>query len=155
MKRMPTPDYEGSHRWYNEHTAETLFEHYVGKNVTFFSWSATGMSMPCVLCGHVVKGPVALPCRSPTRNTMESSPLTALSAVAAGPSHSTIPPQPTRFRKPPFPATNRPQAAVGSTGRRDTDYGLVSIGRWLDGTDGPAGVDGRAEAGVVVAVAGR
>jgi len=102
VKRMPTPDYEGSHRWYNEHTTETLFEHYVGKKVTVFSWSATGMSMPCVLCGHVVKGPVALPCRSPTRNTMESSPLTALSAVAAGPSHSTIPPPLTRFRKPPL-----------------------------------------------------
>ena len=102
MKRSPTPDYEGSHRRYNEHTTETLFERYVGKEVTIFKWSATGSLMPCLLCGHVVKGPVALPCRSPTRNTMESSPLTALSAVAAGPSHSTIPPPLTRFRKPPL-----------------------------------------------------
>jgi len=43
--------------------------------------------------------------------------------------------------------------AVGSTGRCNTDYGLVSIGRWRDGADGPAGFDGRTEAGAVVAMA--
>jgi transposase len=46
------------------------------------------------------------------------------------------------------------KAAVGSTDRCNTDYGLVSTGRWDDGADGQAGVDGRAEAGAMVAVAG-
>jgi len=65
VKRSPTPDYEGSHRRYNEHTTETLFEHYVGKNVTYFSWGATQMSMPCALCGHVVKGSRGAPLSVP------------------------------------------------------------------------------------------
>lgn len=56
MRRSPTPDYEGPHRRYNEHTTETLFERYVGREVTAFTCSATGSLMPCLLCGHVVKG---------------------------------------------------------------------------------------------------
>ena len=44
-------------------------------------------------------------------------------------------------------------AAVGSTGRCNTEYGRVSIGRWVDGAVGPAGLDGRTEAGALVAVA--
>ena len=35
------------------------------------------------------------------------------------------------------------KAALGSTGRCNTEDGLVSTGRWVDGADGPAGVPGR------------
>ena len=45
-------------------------------------------------------------------------------------------------------------AALSSTGRCNTGHGSVSIGRWLIGTDGTTGVDGRAEERVVGAVEG-
>ena len=46
--------------------------------------------------------------------------------------------------------------ALSSTGRCNTGHGSVSIGRWGVGANGKAGVNGRAETGVVVAVeAGR
>lgn len=46
------------------------------------------------------------------------------------------------------------KAPLSSTGRCNTGHGSVSIGRWLIGTDGTTGVDGRAEEGVVGAVEG-
>ena len=47
------------------------------------------------------------------------------------------------------------KAAAGSTDQCNTEYGLVLIGRWLDGADGTAGAHGRAQTRAVVAVAGR
>src|SRR6266545_5835470 len=46
-------------------------------------------------------------------------------------------------------------AVLSSTGRCTTDDGAVSTGRWADGTDGPAGVVGRAETGAVESMEGR
>src|SRR5665647_2122137 len=49
----------------------------------------------------------------------------------------------------------RAERGVGSTGRCNTQYGLVSTWRWNDDAEKPAAVHGRGEAGAVVAVAGR
>ena len=49
----------------------------------------------------------------------------------------------------------RAERAAGSTGRCNTQYGLVSTWRWNDDAEKPAAVHGRGEAGAVVAVAGR